>query len=277
VPRNSPSRRIAYLLVCAALASAAACRKEASAPSGSPVTTRSEAPSPGFSIKPILVEFLKQFPPDGYLISPKDVAASKPLVVDVREADEYATGFVEGAINIPLRELPTSLRALPSLDAPVVVACRSGHRSAIGMAMLRMLGYRNARSLDGGLNAWSQAKLQLVTSPVPKRPEGTAPKVDAQLQAALRYYLVHTLPANWGTIDPPTLTWDQDLKSSTELEPMSDVFDQGKSALFIVDEPSQFATAKRGTAKLERAVNTPLQQLPQALDEMPSTDTLTWA
>jgi rhodanese-related sulfurtransferase len=277
VSRNPLFRRILSLLLCAAAASAAACRKDAPPQPGSTVTTGAEAPSGRFSIRPVLVEFLKQFPPDGYLISPKDVAGSQPLVVDVREADEYATGFIDGAINIPLRDLPTSLRALPSLDAPVVVACRSGHRSAIGMAMLRMLGYRNARSMDGGLNAWEQTKLPLVTSPVPKRPEGTAPKVDGQLQAALHYYLVHTLPANWGVMDPPTLTWDQARKSSAELEPMADVFDQGRSALFVVDEPSQFAAAKRGTTKLEKAVNTPLQQLPKVLDEMPSNDTLTWA
>jgi rhodanese-related sulfurtransferase len=197
--------------------------------------------------------------------------------VDVREPGEYANGFIEGAINIPLRELPISLRALPSLDTPVVVVCKTGFRSAIGMAMLRMLGYQNARSLDGGLNAWQGAKLQLVTSPVPKRPEGVEPKVDAQVQAALRYYLVHTLPANWGLMDPPTLTWDQNRKSSAELEPMAEVFDQGKSALFVVDKPSEFAAAKRGTTKLEKAVNTPLETLPKAMDEMPSTDTLTWA
>jgi rhodanese-related sulfurtransferase len=270
-------RRVLSLLLCAAAASATACRKESASQPASAVTTGAGAPSGELGIRPVLVEFLKQFPPDGYLISPKDVAASKPLVVDVRESGEYATGFIEGAINIPLRELPTSLGAMPSLDAPVAVVCASGYRSAIGMAMLRMLGYRNARSLDGGLKAWQQAKLQLVTSPVPKRPEETAPNVDAQLQAALHYYLMHTLPADWGAMDPPTLTWDQARKSSAELEPMSDVFDPGRSALFVVDEPSQFAAAKRGTTKLEKAVNAPLQQLPKTLDEMPSNDTLTWA
>jgi rhodanese-related sulfurtransferase len=271
------SRFLLSLLLCAAAASAAACRKEATPQPGSAVRAGTETRSADFSIKPVLVEFLKQFPPDGYLVSPKDVAASKPILVDVREPAEYAAGFIEGAINIPLRELPTSLSALPSLDAAVTVVCRSGYRSAIGMAMLRMLGYRNARSIDGGLNAWQQAKLQLVTSPVPKRPEGTAPKVDAHVQAALHYYLLHTLPANWGAMDLDTLTWDQARKSSAELEPMSDVFDQGKSALFVVDAPSQFAAAKRGTTKLERAVNTPLESLPKAMDEMPSSDTLTWA
>jgi rhodanese-related sulfurtransferase len=275
VPRIS--RFLFSLLLCAAAASAAACRKEATTPAPAAVTTAAEGPSADFRIKPVLAEFLKQIPPDGYLVSPKDVAASKPLLVDVREPGEYANGFIEGAINVPLRELPISLRALPSLDASVVVVCRTGFRSAIGMAMLRMLGYRNVRSLDGGLNAWQETKLPVVTSPVPKRPEGTAPKVDAQVQATLRYYMVHTLPAKWGVMGPSDLTWDQNRKSSAELEPMAEMFDQGRSALFVVDKPSEFAAAKRGTTKLEKAVNTPLETLPKTMDEMPSTDTLSWA
>jgi rhodanese-related sulfurtransferase len=273
--RAGRCRGISFLFVCALMPVLGSCRndtKSADAPIA--VTT---APSSHLDLKPILSQFLQDLPADGYQISARDVASAKPFIVDVRQPGEYAKGFIEGAVNIPLRELTTSLPALPSNDVQTVLVCDTGHRSAIGMAVLQMLGYRHARTLAGGLQAWREANLTVVTAPVPNRTRGQEPRIDPQMQAALGYYLVHTLALNWGAMDVPGLIWDQSLKSSAELEPMADVWDQGRSLPVDVDEPSEFAADQHTTAKLASSINLPLQRLPDVLDRIPMSETIGWA
>ncbi len=225
-------------------------------------------------MKPILSGFLANLPADEYLTTSQDVAKTKPFVVDVRQPEEYSRGFIEGAVNIPLRELALNLQALPAMDKDIVLVCDSGHRSAIGMAVLQMLGYTQAKSLTDGMNAWLAAKLPVVTAPVPRRPAGPAPKVNAQLQAMLDYYLVHTLPFDWGIVDPAGLTDDQKLKPSSELEIQPETFDQGPSLLVDVDEADEFARANLNPTK---SFNAPLRSLPDNLDNMPLQETINWA
>ncbi|MBZ0305444.1 MAG: hypothetical protein K8I82_05190, partial [Anaerolineae bacterium] len=74
-------------------------------------------------------------------------SGTEMLLVDVRTADEYAEGHIEGALNIPINELTANLNLLPDLEQNIVVVCGSGHRSALGMAVLNLLGYKNVRSL----------------------------------------------------------------------------------------------------------------------------------
>ncbi len=225
-------------------------------------------------MKPILSGFLANLPADEYLTTSQDVAKTKPFIVDVRPPEEYSQGFIEGAVNIPVRELAQNLQALPGMDKDIVVVCDNGHRSAIGMAILQMLGYTQAKSLADGMNAWQAAKLPVVTAPVPRRPAGPVPKVNAQLQAMLDYYLVHTLPFDWGIIDPAGLTEDQKLKSSSEMEIQPETFDQGPSLLVDVDEPEAFARANLNPTK---SLNAPLRVLPDSLDNMPLQETINWA
>jgi rhodanese-related sulfurtransferase len=260
--------RIPFLLLCGVtVLPLGGCRSDTSPPV-TPAATKPEK-SADFQIVPVLREFLQRLPADWYLVSARDVATAKPFVVDVRQPDEYAGGFIEGAVNIPLRQLATSLQTLPATDRRTVLVCDTGHRSAIALAVLQMLGYTNARSLEGGLRAWQEAKLAVVTAPVPRRAVGPAPKVDSRLQAVLDYYLVHTLPFNWGVMDAAVLTRDQQLLSSAEIEANADFFEQGHSYLTNVDEPSEFATVIDGRAKLAESINLPLRSLTERLDRIP--------
>ncbi|MDO5087152.1 MAG: rhodanese-like domain-containing protein [Comamonadaceae bacterium] len=84
----------------------------------------------------------------------------KAVVVDVRESGEYAAGHIAGARHVPLGELEAKLPATVKNKAlPVVLCCASGQRSARAVAVARKLGYENARTLSGGLKAWSEAGL----------------------------------------------------------------------------------------------------------------------
>jgi rhodanese-related sulfurtransferase len=153
-----------------------------------------------------------------------------------------------------------------------VVACNTGYRAAIGMAVLQMLGYKNAKSLDGGMQGWQRASLPTVTGPVPPRPAGQAPKVNEQLQAALSYYLERTLPTHEGAISLASLTDDQLRKSSAELEAQADTYDQGRSLLLNVDTPAEFAKAR-----LSKTLNIPLRGLQTGLDDVPLPEVIGWA
>ena len=74
-------------------------------------------------------------------------------LVDVRSAVEFASGHVEGAVNIPLDQLPERMSELGSQDQAIVVYCRSGQRSASAKRTLEAAGYRDVFDL-GAMSRW---------------------------------------------------------------------------------------------------------------------------
>jgi rhodanese-related sulfurtransferase len=141
-------------------------------------------------------DFLVNIPAGFYTISAADLntalVENPPFLLDVREASEIeASGFIPGAVNIPVREVLANLDKLPAQDQPIVVYCGSGHRGAMVMAALRFLGYTDVRNLGGGTGAWKKAELALETG-VPAAPvAGTAPEVDATLLRDLNNFLAN--------------------------------------------------------------------------------------
>jgi rhodanese-related sulfurtransferase len=83
------------------------------------------------------------------------------MILDIRQPHEWRSGRIEGAHHIPLTQLPRRLRDLDR-HTPIVVVCRSGHRSGKAAKLLRALGF-DAHNLDGGVNAWTAAGLPLIT------------------------------------------------------------------------------------------------------------------
>ena len=77
------------------------------------------------------------------------------LVLDVREPDEYAEGAIAGAIHIPRGHLESQIESrIIDKDAPVVVYCAGGVRSAFAVQTMQELGYTGAESMDGGFGRW---------------------------------------------------------------------------------------------------------------------------
>lgn len=76
------------------------------------------------------------------------------VVIDVRTPEEFASGHIEGAINIPYDTIAPNLPALAKIgkDESILLYCRSGRRSAIAMQSLAQLGYRKLQN-GGGLDA----------------------------------------------------------------------------------------------------------------------------
>jgi rhodanese-related sulfurtransferase len=77
------------------------------------------------------------------------------FIVDVRETDEYADGHLDGAINIPLREITKNLDKFPnSKSAPILLYCHSQKRATHALVILHELGYLKAYNLEGGFAAY---------------------------------------------------------------------------------------------------------------------------
>ncbi|MFJ7244293.1 rhodanese-like domain-containing protein [Kitasatospora sp. NPDC098652] len=83
------------------------------------------------------------------------------LVLDVREAFEFAAGHVPGARWVPLGMLAGSPAELPR-DRAVMVICASGSRSRIGAELLGRAGF-DAASVRGGTSEWSLSGRDLAT------------------------------------------------------------------------------------------------------------------
>ncbi len=84
------------------------------------------------------------------------------VLVDVREEAEMNDGFVAGSVHVPLSKFGDQVGALDeSRGKPIIVGCRSGHRSARAAGMLRKRGFEPVYNLRGGMMAWQGANLPL--------------------------------------------------------------------------------------------------------------------
>jgi rhodanese-related sulfurtransferase len=100
---------------------------------------------------------------DPKALSEKLAGANPPLVVDVREPKEWqAEGVIEGALLMPMNEIPGRLAELPE-DREIVAVCHRGMRSLQVAMWLKQMG-RNAVSMRGGMDGWKANQLPTVTA-----------------------------------------------------------------------------------------------------------------
>jgi molybdopterin/thiamine biosynthesis adenylyltransferase/rhodanese-related sulfurtransferase len=84
-----------------------------------------------------------------------EAARSRAVLLDVREADEYAQGAIPGAIHIPRGYVELQIEGrVPDKSRPIVVYCAGGTRSALAAKALGDLGYTDVVSMAGGFNQW---------------------------------------------------------------------------------------------------------------------------
>lgn len=82
------------------------------------------------------------------------------VILDVREPEEFAQGHLPNAINVPRGLLEFRAEQLPALQnrqAPFVIYCQSGGRSALAAQTLSRMGWLHPLSMAGGYKAWSDA------------------------------------------------------------------------------------------------------------------------
>jgi len=79
---------------------------------------------------------------------------SGALVIDVREPEEFESGHVEGAINIPVDKLRERIMEIKHRGLVVTACGKGGGRSDRAAQLLRDAGFKDAKALCGGTNAW---------------------------------------------------------------------------------------------------------------------------
>ena len=98
-------------------------------------------------------------------VSPADAVAlinNDAAVVDLRSSESFLRGHIVNAKNIPFDEFQAKKDTL-NTSTPVIAVCDAGMSSNKAVAMLRQSGFESAYSLKGGMNAWGQAGLPVVT------------------------------------------------------------------------------------------------------------------
>lgn len=205
----------------------------------------------------VWTEFFAAMPGDYYTIK-ADVlkgqidAGAAPFLLDVREPAELEkNGYLAGAVNIPVPNVLKNLDKLPALDQPVVIYCGSGHRGAMVMAALRMLGYTDVRNLAGGLGGWVKAEFAVETGTMPAEPvAGTTPVVDALRLRDLDAFL-STLPDGFYSMGAV------DVQNALGVSPAPMLFD-----LRTVDEFS--------AGYIENSVNIPVNEFLADMTKLPT-------
>jgi rhodanese-related sulfurtransferase len=99
--------------------------------------------------------------------------AAEPLLVDVRERDEFIGRRAVGAVLLPISEFVARHDELPK-DRPLLIICESGSRSMSAAMFLLQRGWSDVRNVDGGTQAWAAAGLPVRQGP-PEPGEGDLP------------------------------------------------------------------------------------------------------
>ena len=94
------------------------------------------------------------------------------LIIDVREAREFAVGHVPGAINIPLEDLQQTMSSMKvPKDRSIVTVCDKGGRSSHAVAVLEKMGYHASSYCT--LDSWKRAGYQTEAGASSAKPERT--------------------------------------------------------------------------------------------------------
>lgn len=184
----------------------------------------------------------------------EELADQPPFLLDVREAAEIEKdGYIEGAVNLPVREVLENLDKLPAQDEAIVIYCASGHRGGMVTAALKLLGYQNVRNLGGGLGAWKKAGLPVVTGAPAAPTAGAAPEIEDQALFDMLNGFLAGLPDGFYTV-----------KADQLAEQLAD------KPPFVLDVRSAKEFAEQGY--IEGAVNVPFNDLFANLDQLPASD-----
>ncbi len=92
------------------------------------------------------------------------------VVIDLRSAEAFARGHIVNARNVPFEDLPANKDKITRYaKKPIVTVCEAGLTSRKVVDSLRKSGIENVYGLKGGINAWTQANLPLVTGKKTKK------------------------------------------------------------------------------------------------------------
>ena len=112
-----------------------------------------------------------------------DDSEQRPLILDIREPDEFSAMHIEDSLHVPRGILETACEynyeetvreLVEARDRAIVVTCRSGNRSALAAYTMQLMGYRRVSSMKTGLRGWNDYELPLVDAAGSKVPVDVA-------------------------------------------------------------------------------------------------------
>ncbi len=177
-----------------------------------------------------------------------------PFLLDVREASELEeNGYIEGAVNIPLREVADHIEWLPSFDTPIVSYCGSGWRCTIALTALEALGWEDVKGLKGGsFGGWVEDGYP-VAEGLPLAPmELNVAEPDPAMVAATAAWL-HEVPEGFGGISA------DDLNAALIENP----------DLILIDVRTAEEVAEKGVIEAENWLHIPLEEFIAEKDMWP--------
>lgn len=84
------------------------------------------------------------------------------LLIDVREESEFAAGRIPGSLHLGKGIIERDIEAVvPETGTPIVLYCGGGYRSALAALNLKLMGYSNVISMDGGFRGWKEQGLPI--------------------------------------------------------------------------------------------------------------------
>ncbi len=178
-----------------------------------------------------------------------------PFILDVRSPSEIEeNGYIEGTVNIPLREVADNLAYLPSFDTPIVSYCGSGWRCTIALTALEALGWEDVRGLKGGsFTGWVEAGFPVMEGLPPEAVELNAANPDAALVAAMQEML-QAVPEGYGVITA------EDLNLALAENP----------ELVVIDVRTPAEIAEKGAIDAENTLFIPLEEFIAQKDMWPA-------
>lgn len=109
-------------------------------------------------IKGHLKEFLEKAKEEIPQITAEEIDLEKMVLIDVREADEFASGVIPAKtiFTIPRGKLEFAIddKLVDLSDRPIVCYCLKGARGILGAKTLKDLGFNNVSNLEGGIESW---------------------------------------------------------------------------------------------------------------------------
>ncbi|MCB9419638.1 MAG: hypothetical protein H6667_07530 [Ardenticatenaceae bacterium] len=185
------------------------------------------------------------------------VEGNAPFLLDVREPSELEEkGWIEGAVNIPLRQVADNVAYLPSFDTPIVSYCGSGWRCTIALTALEAMGWENVLGLKGGsFGGWLEAGYPIAEGDIPALVELNAAEPDPAIVLAMQEML-HNVPDGFGGIS------NEDL--NTEIGENPD--------LILVDVRTPGEVESKGYIDAPNVVFVPLEEMIAMKDQWPAMD-----
>lgn len=194
-------------------------------------------------------------------VEPSLIAAARPcdrpLLIDVREPDEFAVARIGGAANLPRGIIEKGIESAATRDREIVVYCQSGKRSALAAETLQRMGYAKVRSVAGGIEGWIAAGLPVERGCAPARSAGARSAVDHRDWTSIRrdFPIVGRMARTIDGLDRPLVYLDHAASThppSTVVSAYADFLENDYANV----HRATYALARSATERFDRAFAT---------------------